>query len=130
VEAFKETEMSITRFTQLKVWEKAHHLTLAIYRQTAGFPADERFGLTSQMRRAAVSVPANIAEGFARSTSPDRARFYGMARSSAEELKYYLILGKDLGYPATWGPLGASLDEVCAMLFRLWEGALHHRIRP
>jgi four helix bundle protein len=116
--------MSATSFTQLKVWEKSHQVTLAVYRLTASFPADERFGLVSQMRRAAVSVPANIAEGFSRRGSQDRARFYTIARASAEELKYYFILSKDLGYAPSVAALQASLDEVCAMLHRLWERVL------
>ena len=113
--------MTTTSFTQLKVWEKAHRVTLEVYKLTGPFPAEERYGLVTQMRRAAVSVPANIAEGFARRGSRDRARFYTIARASAEERKYYFILSKDLGYVSDVRSLQASLDEVCAMLHRLWE---------
>ena len=115
--------MSAAGFTQLKVWQKAHQVALIIYRLTERLPADERFGLTSQMRRAAVSVAANIAEGYASRGTKNGAYFFATAKTSAEELKYYLILTKDLGYlPVDDLPEG-PLDEVCAMLFRLWESA-------
>jgi len=80
------------------VWQKAHQLALALYRATRTFPGDEKFGLVSQMRRAAVSVPANIAEGFVKRGKPDKIRFYNTAQGSLEESKYYLVLAKDLGY--------------------------------
>jgi four helix bundle protein len=85
-------------FKDLIAWQKAHQFVLEIYRFTKGFPADERFGLTSQIRRAAVSVPANIAEGFPKRGSNDKARFFNIAQGSLEEVHYYLILAKDLGY--------------------------------
>jgi four helix bundle protein len=89
---------------------------LGIYRFTREFPADERFGLTSQIRRAAVSVPANIAEGFPKRSVSDKARFYNIAQGSLEEVHYYLILAKDLGYgdPAklleSYGEVGRLLS--------------------
>jgi len=85
-------------FRDLVVWQKAHQFVLAIYQLTKGFPADERFGLTSQVRRAAVSVAANIAEGFSKRGKSDKARFFNIAQGSLEEVHYYLILGTDLGY--------------------------------
>ena len=85
------------RFQDLQVWQKAHQFVLGVYRMTKTFPADERYGLVSQMRRAAVSVPANIAEGFKRRGQADKIRFYNMAETSLEEVKYYLILSHDLG---------------------------------
>jgi four helix bundle protein len=85
-------------FRDLIVWQKAHELVLLVYRLTAGFPADERFGLTSQIRRAAVSVAANIAQGFSKRGKADKARFLNTAQGSLEEVHYYLILTKDLGY--------------------------------
>ena len=85
-------------FKRLAVWKSAHELVLQIYRQTAAFPRDERFGLTSQMRRAAVSIPANIAEGRGRDIDRDFARFITMSMGSVNELEYFLILAKDLGY--------------------------------
>ncbi|MBI5772864.1 MAG: four helix bundle protein, partial [Verrucomicrobia bacterium] len=84
-------------FRDLVVWQKAHQFVLAIYRLTKGFPADERFGLTSQIRRAAVSVAANVSEGFAKRGKADKARFFNIAQGSLEEVHYYLILGNDLG---------------------------------
>jgi len=88
----------LERFEDLDVWQRAHALALEVYRLTGGFPNDEKFGLVSQMRRAAVSVPANIAEGFKKRGSKDKANFYNIAQGSLEELRYYYILSRDLGY--------------------------------
>jgi four helix bundle protein len=118
--------MSAAGFTQLRVWQKAHQVTLVVYKIIGRMPVDERFGLTSQMRRAAVSVAANIAEGYA-SRGGNRARFFGIAKTSAEELKYYLILTKDLGYLTGASLPEGPLDEVCAMLYRLRENAVPGR---
>jgi four helix bundle protein len=85
-------------FRQLKVWEKAHTLTLEIYKATVSFPSDERFGLTSQMRRCSSSIGANIAEGCGRSTDGDFCRFLEIAMGSVTELDYHLLLAPDLGY--------------------------------
>ena len=85
-------------FRELKVWEKAHQLTLSVYRSTEKLPAEERYGLTGQLRRAAASIPANIAEGCGRAGDRDFARFLQMAMGSASELEYHLLLGRDLGY--------------------------------
>ena len=83
-------------FRDLKVWSKAHGLTLSIYRATAHFPVEERYGLQSQMRRASVSISANIAEGCGRHGDADFARFLQMALGSASEIEYLLLLSKDL----------------------------------
>ncbi len=85
-------------FKDLLVWQKAHQLVLAVYHLTADFPKQETFGLTCQLQRAAVSVPANIAEGFKRRGKPDKARLLNIAQGSLEECRYYLILAEDLGY--------------------------------
>jgi len=85
-------------FEDLLVWKKAHQLVLAIYKITKQFPKEEKFCLISQIRRAAVSVPANIAEGFRRRTKPDKQHFLTIAHGSLEEVRYYLILSEDLGY--------------------------------
>ncbi|TAJ23300.1 MAG: four helix bundle protein [Nitrospirae bacterium] len=85
-------------FRKLKVWEKAHYLALAIYQATASFPREEVYGLTSQMRRAATSVPANIAEGCGRTGTVELARFLQIAMGSASELEYHLLLGRDLNF--------------------------------
>jgi four helix bundle protein len=83
-------------FRQLKVWEKSHELALAIYHITAAFPREETYGLASQIRRAASSIPSNIAEGCGRNGDAELARFCIIARGSASELEYQLLLGRDL----------------------------------
>jgi four helix bundle protein len=85
-------------FEDLLVWQKAHLFVLTIYRLTNAFPKHEIFGLTSQFRRSAVSIPANIAEGFRRRGKSDKARFFNIAQASLEECRYYLILTRDLEY--------------------------------
>ena len=88
-------------FEDLLVWQKAHQFVLAVYRLSGTFPKDETYGLTSQIRRAAVSISANIAEGFRRRGSADKSRFYNIAQGSLEECRYYLILVRDLEYGET-----------------------------
>ncbi|MGA2936039.1 MAG: four helix bundle protein [Syntrophobacteraceae bacterium] len=85
-------------FQDLEVWKNSHAFVLGVYRLTADFPADERFGMVSQFRRAAVSIPANIAEGSRKYTAADKARFFNSAEGSLEECRYYCILPRDLGY--------------------------------
>jgi len=108
-------------FRDLKVWEKAHETVLAIYRASTNFPIDERFGLTSQLRRAAVSIPANITEGTLRSSDADFVRFLHIALGSASEVDYYLLLARDLKFiePDEHSTLDASLQEVKRMLAAL-----------
>jgi len=88
-------------FEDLLVWQKAHSFVLTVYRLTGSFPKHEVFGLISQFRRAAVSIPANIAEGFRRRGSSDKGRFFNIAQASLEECRYYLILTRDLEYADT-----------------------------
>jgi four helix bundle protein len=116
--------MAITRFTQLEVWRKAHHLALEIHRLARTFPTDERYLLTQQIRRAAFSVPSNIAEGFGRRTPKDKARCYVIGQGSLEELSYWLIVAKDLGYAPDVDVLSAAADEVGAMLRRFIDRTL------
>jgi four helix bundle protein len=85
-------------FLELEVWQKAHDLVLATYRLTDKFPDRERFGIVSQIRRSAASVPANIAEGFGRRTTKELLQFLTNANGSLEETLYFFILGRDLGY--------------------------------
>ena len=85
-------------FRQLQVWEKAHTLTLSVYRLTAEFPIQERYGLTSQVRRASASIAANIAEGCGRNSDGDFHRFLATAMGSAVEVEYFLLLARDLGF--------------------------------
>jgi four helix bundle protein len=101
-------------FQDLVVWQKAHQLALEVYRSTTSFPPDGRFGLTSQMRRAAVSIPSNIAEGSGRGGDPEFARFLDIALGSATELEYQLILARDLGFISldTYKSLDNALAEV------------------
>ncbi len=94
-------------------------MALLVYKLTRKFPEDERFGLAAQMRRAAVSIAANIAEGFGRFRAHDKARFYTMSQGSTEELKYYAILCQDLGYLADRDVLFKPLEEVSRLLRRL-----------
>ena len=102
-------------FQDLLVWQKAHQFVLAVYALTGTFPKQETYGLSLQLRRAAVSIPANIAEGFRRRGKADKARFMNMAEGSVEECRYYLILAKDLGYGDTEN-LATSLEEVSRLL--------------
>ena len=102
-------------FEDLIVWQKAHSLVLNIYTLTHGFPSSEAFGLTSQMRRAGISVPANIAEGFKKKTKPDKRRFLNIAQGSLEECRYYLILAQDLNYGNTSEAM-RRLEEVSKLL--------------
>jgi len=83
-------------FKKLQVWQKSHQLTLQIYQRTIEFPRGELYGLTSQIRRAAASIPANIAEGCGRGGDNDRARLFHIAMGSASELEYHLLLARDL----------------------------------
>jgi four helix bundle protein len=102
-------------FRDLVVWQKAHQLVLDVYRTTKLLPKAETYGLTSQLRRAAVSIPANIAEGFKKRGRADKARFMNTAQGSLEEARYYLILADDLGYADTVA-LRAQLEEVSKLL--------------
>ena len=102
-------------FRDLLVWRKAHEFVLGVYRFTATFPKTETYGLALQMRRAAVSIPANIAEGFARRSDADEVRFFNIAAGSVEESRYYLILSQDLGYSDTQ-TLTGSLEEASRLL--------------
>ena len=108
--------MAIERFEQLEVWQEAHRMVLDVYRTSKGFPAEEKFGLVSQMRRAAVSVPANIAEGFKRRGLKDKAHFYNIAQGSLEEVRYYFILCRDLSYAVPFEVLVDRADRVGRML--------------
>jgi four helix bundle protein len=85
-------------FHQLKVWEKAHAFTLSIYKISSVFPKEELYGLTSQVRRAALSIPANIAEGCGKDGEADLARYFQISMGSSSELEYELLLAHDLGY--------------------------------
>jgi len=102
-------------FTDLIVWQKAHEFVLSIHRLTNDFPKSETYGLVSQFRRAAVSIAANISEGFVKKGKADKLRFYNIAQGSIQECKYYLILSKDLHYSKD-NNLIELLDEVAKIL--------------
>lgn len=108
-------------FRELKVWQKAHALTLKIYEITRSFPADERFTLVSQIRRSTISIPANIVEGFKRRSDKDYAHFLNIAEASLEETKYFLILARDLKYMKNnhYGELLNLAEEIGKMLHAL-----------
>jgi four helix bundle protein len=122
-------------FHKLNVWHKSHQLTLNVYLATRRFPKDELYGLTSQTRRAAASIPANIAEGCGRDGGADLARFLQIAIGSASELEYHLLLAHDLEFlnEIDWQELSRSVCEVKQMLasfiqkVRLTEAPRHHR---
>ena len=102
-------------FKDLIVWQKAHQFVLKVYHYTASFPRNEEYGLVSQFRRAAVSIAANIAEGFKKESKRDKVRFYNIAQGSIEECRYYLILSKDLNYGEN-NELALLLEEVSKIL--------------
>jgi four helix bundle protein len=108
--------MSIESFDQLDVWKEGHQLVLSVYRNVQKLPADEKFGLISQMRRASVSVPANIAEGFKRRGQADKVPFYNMAQGSLEEVRYYFILCRDLGFRVEFDTLVDQATRVARLL--------------
>ena len=111
-------------FRELSVWKKAHRLVLEIYQSSRRFPAEERYGLTAQLRRAAASVPTNIAEGSKRKSRSEYARFLNIAESSLAETQYLLILAADLGYMDE--SLQPTADEVARMLHGLRESVEHY----
>ena len=110
-------------FKNLKVWNKAHELTLAVYRRTRMFPNDEMYGLTSQIRRASASIGANIAEGCGRRSDPELKRFIQIARGSASELEYHLLLARDLRFlsPDEFKELEGKVVEIQRMLAALTQ---------
>ena len=114
-------------FEDLQVWQEAHRLVLSVYRFTQTFPQEERFGLASQMRRAAVSVAANIAEGFSKRGKTDKLRFFNISQGSLEETRYHLILAGDLGY----GNVRALADQLgkVALLLGAYCRAIREDVR-
>jgi len=119
--------MNIYSFEKLDVWQKAKDLTVNIYKVTSGFPDAEKFGLISQLRRAAVMVNSNLAEGSSRTTAKDQARFYIMAYSSTVEILNQLILSKELDFlnEETYRGLRNEVEDVTAMINRLHQSTLN-----
>ncbi len=110
-----DTRPQAGSFQDLIVWQKAHAFVLAAYILTRGFPKEELYGVTSQLRRAGVSIAANIAEGFKKKSRADKARFFDISQGSVEECKYCLILVRDLGCGDT-SSLSQQLEEVSRLL--------------
>jgi four helix bundle protein len=114
---------AVKDFHELKVWQKAHQLTLAVYQITAAFPREERYGLTSQLRRCSASIAANLAEGCGRNGDAEFARFCSIAMGSASELEYHLLLAKDLTLikPKDHDELSQRATELKRMLTALLQ---------
>jgi four helix bundle protein len=108
----------LANYRDLKVWAKAHELSIAIYKATATFPKDEQYGLTSQIRRSCTSIPANVAEGYGRGSDAELARFLRIAMGSANELDYHLLLARDIDIldVSSYDRLVNQLDDVRRML--------------
>lgn len=117
-----------SRFEDLEVWQQAHALVLDIYRLSSRFPKSELFGLVSQMRRAAVSVPANIVEGLQRRGVSEKVRFLNIAQGSLQELRYFVLLARDLAYAET-PHLEAAVDSVARLLAAYIRGIERRRAR-
>ena len=113
------------KFTDLLVWQKSHQFVLKIYKATSYFPKEEIYGPTSQIRRASVSIPANIAEGFVKRGTNDKIRYYNIAQGSLEEVKYYLILIHDLEYSNT-----IELKEFANEIGKLLNGYINRILNP
>jgi four helix bundle protein len=105
-------------YKELKVWEKAHGFTLKVYEHSSKFPKEETYSLTNQLRRAASSIPANIAEGSGKNTQAEFAHFLNIALGSANEAEYFLLLAKDLNYlqKDLYDALYVQINEIKAML--------------
>lgn len=111
-------------FKDLVVWQKAHNFVLQVYKATATYPPHERFGLSSQFQRAAVSIAANIAEGFRKKTQTDKLRFMNISQGSLEECRYYILLSKDLNYinQLTYQQLNQSIEDTSRLLNAYYRG--------
>ena len=116
--------MGTTSFTQLDVYKKTITLTQDVYRITAYFPRDQVYVLSAQMQRAALSIGANIAEGYGRRTPKDKAHFYTISKGSGEELLHYLVVSEVLGYFKGSPEVTQRANDVCGMLRRLADRTL------
>ncbi|MDE5710230.1 four helix bundle protein [Bacteroides sp.] len=111
-------------FKDLLVWRKAHIFVLKVYEVSRSYPSEERFGLCSQFQRAAVSIPANIAEGYRKMSKADKLRLLNIAQGSLEECRYYIILSKDLNYinEKTYNELTKSIEDTSYLLNAYCKG--------
>jgi len=124
--------MSMTKsFEDIYAWQRAHQFVLSVYRATRSFPDFEKFGLSSQFQRAAVSIPANIAEGYRKLGQADKLRFLNIAQGSLEECKYYCILSRDLGYvdTDTYELMYTEVNEVSYLLNSYVKGILDNKYK-
>ena len=114
-------------FTDLIVWQKAHQFVLETYKVTRNFPMEERFALCSQFQRAAISIPANIAEGYKKLSKADKLRFLNISQGSLEECRYYIILSRDLSYIniKTYNELIGNLEEISKLLNSYIRGVVN-----
>lgn len=117
-----EQDMRIREFTDLKVWQESHKLVILVYKETKTFPREEIFGLTSQMRRAAVSVSSNVAEGFGRQSYKEKIQFYYLAHGSLVELKNQLFIARDISYLAASS--FNTLTDQAAQVQKLLQGLI------
>lgn len=114
------------QFQNIGAWQKAHEFVLLVYRATKAYPDFEKFGLCSQFQRAAVSIPANIAEGYKKLSRADKLRFYNIAQGSLEECRYYIFLSKELGYidDVNYKVLGNTIEETSKLLNAYCKGVI------
>lgn len=119
--------MASISFKDILAWQKAHEFVIKVYKTTKTFPEWERYGLCSQFQRAAVSIPANIAEGYKRLGTADKLHFMNIAQGSLEECRYYVLLTKDIGYinQHTHDMLNADIEEVSKLLNGYCKGITH-----
>ena len=119
--------MASISFKDILAWQKAHEFVFKVYKTTKTFPEWERYGLCSQFQRAAVSIPANIAEGYKRLGTADKLHFMNIAQGSLEECRYYILLTKDIGYinQHTHDVLNADIEEVSKLLNGYCKGITH-----
>ena len=115
-------------FKEIKAWQFAHQFVLDVYRATRTFPNEERFGLSSQFQRAAVSIPANIAEGYKKLGKADKLRFMNTSQGSLEECRYYILLSKDLGFIIQEGHdyLNNEIEKVSWYLNAYIQGIINN----
>lgn len=113
-------------FKDIIAWEKAHYFVLQVYKVTHNYPAEERYGLCSQFQRAAISIPANIAEGYRKLSKVDKLRFMNIAQGSLEECRYYILLSKDLDYITEdkYNELTRSIEEASRLLNAYSKGIM------
>lgn len=115
-------------FKNIKAWQYAHQFVIDVYRATKVFPSEERFGVCSQFQRAAVSIPANIAEGYKRLSKQEKLRFLNIAQGSLEECRYYILLSKDLGYieAAIYNDLNNEVEKTSWYLNAYCQGIINN----